>query len=133
MTGPPEPAGKRSAGGRIGLGQLGERLAADHLERHGYQILARNVRYRFGEIDLVVRQADTLACVEVRTRRGDAYGDPVATITGRKRASLLQSALAYYHGLADPPPCLRIDLIAVRFDGSGRFLDLEHLENIVEG
>ena len=122
-------------GGRTGLGRLGERLAAAHLERLGFQIRARNVRSPYGEIDLVAGRDDWLILVEVRTRRGDAFGDPVETLGPRKQARLRATALDYCNRLweAGAPAELswRIDLIAVRFDDRGRLIELEHLENVV--
>lgn len=132
MSHVPAPGGP--AANRAGLGRLGERLAAHHLESRGYQILARNFRWRFGEIDLIAQRDDWLAFVEVRTRRGTAFGDPTETLTPRKRARLRATA-EHYCQENEPvsTPNWRIDLIAVRFDGRGRLLDVEHLENVIEG
>ena len=54
---------------RHSLGRLGERLAAEHFERLGYTVLARNYRTRFGELDLVAADDYTLVFCEVKTRR----------------------------------------------------------------
>ncbi len=51
------------------LGRLGEDLAAAHLERLGYTVLARNHRTRHGELDIVATDGGTLVFVEVKTRR----------------------------------------------------------------
>ena len=124
-----------AVGGRAGLGRLGERLAAAHLERLGYQIRARNVRSPYGEIDLIAGRDDWLIFVEVRARRGASFGDPVETLGPRKQARLRATALDYCNRLweAGAPAELswRIDLIAVRFDDRGRLIELEHLENVV--
>jgi hypothetical protein len=62
-----------SADSRRVLGRRGEGLAAVHLERLGYAILARNVRTRYGEIDLIAFDGRTLAMIEVKTRRVGAH------------------------------------------------------------
>lgn len=121
------------ADSRAGLGQLGERLAADYLEQRGYVIRARNFRWRFGEIDLIAERDGLLVFVEVRTRRGDAYGDPAATLTPAKQERLRATAEYYCQQTAGCGPDRRIDLIAVRFAAGGRLAEIEHYESAVEG
>src|SRR3954469_12502612 len=91
------------------LGRLGERLAAHHLERLGYEVVARNHRTRHGELDLVAVDRDALVFVEVKTRRGsgvpwDALGTP-------KQRQVRRMALAYLNEVEDRPRRRR-----VRFD-----------------
>jgi putative endonuclease len=92
------------------VGAQAEALAARHLSARGLAIVARNVRNRFGEIDLVARDGDTLVFVEVRLRRSAAFGGAAASITAAKRARLRRAAEAYLAGLAEIPPC-RIDAV----------------------
>src|SRR4051794_41922501 len=66
------------------LGRFGEQLAAEHLERLGYRVIARNHRTRFGEIDLVVADDETIVFCEVKTRRA-ASGAPRDAPDERKR------------------------------------------------
>jgi hypothetical protein len=63
------------------LGRRGEDLATAYLRQQGYVILARNWRCPVGEIDIVAREGEILAFVEVRTRRGDRFGTPEESIT----------------------------------------------------
>ena len=71
------------------LGRLGEDLAAAHLERRGYEVVARNHRTRYGEIDLIGYDRHTLVFAEVKTRRAgsgapwDALGPRSATRCAR--------------------------------------------------
>jgi putative endonuclease len=111
------------------LGRLGERLAAEHLERLGCRIVSRNHRTRHGEIDLVACDGTTLIFVEVKTRRG--RGDPWDALHDAKRAQVRRMARAYLAERADRPraPLLRFDAIGVVVDGRGRLARLEHLEN----
>ncbi|NLU81530.1 YraN family protein [Rhodococcus sp. HNM0569] len=65
--------------GRVGL--RGEDLAAQFLTDAGIDVLARNWRSRFGEIDLVGADGDTVVFVEVKTRTGNGYGTPAEAVT----------------------------------------------------
>src|SRR5712691_11634711 len=83
---------KRMSRARKNLGDSGERVAALFLEQRGYKILERNFWTRGGEIDLIAEDADGIAFVEVRARRGDAMGAPEESLTPRKRARLIAMA-----------------------------------------
>lgn len=111
------------------LGQHGERLAAQHLERLGYEVVARNHRTRYGEIDLVAADADTLVIVEVKSRRGT--GSPWDSLDARKRAQVRRMGRAYLSDVVDRPRRRRVrfDAIGVRFDSRGAFTGLDHLES----
>jgi putative endonuclease len=91
-------------------GAQAEALAAAFLQARGLAIVARNVRSRFGEIDLVARDGDTLVFVEVRLRRSSRYGGAGESITAAKRARLVAAAETYLATLSHLPPC-RIDAI----------------------
>ena len=95
------------------MGRLGEQLAAEHFERLGWVIVARNFRTRAGQIDLVAREGATLVFVEVRMRRSQAFGGAAASITARKRERLAKAASAYLAMLGREPPC-RFDAILLR-------------------
>jgi putative endonuclease len=115
------------------LGAAGERLAARYLEGQGYRVVARNVRLPpWGEIDLVAERDGTLALVEVRVRRGQAFGGALASITPTKRARMVRAALAYLATLGDAAPPARIDVVAVTLDWLGRPVGIEHVINAVE-
>jgi len=76
-------------------GELGERIAADHLEHRGYSILARNFRTRYGELDLVAADECALVFCEVKTRvAGGSRGPagPLDAIGPRKRDRLRRMA-----------------------------------------
>ncbi len=95
-------------------GREAEARAAQHLERHGLRILARNYRCRGGEVDLVCRDGATLVFVEVRLRTHRDFGGAAASITPAKQRRI---ALAANHYLAGKPlPTCRFD--AVLLDGA---------------
>jgi putative endonuclease len=113
------------------LGELGERLAAEHLVRRGYEILERNYRTRWGELDIVAYDGRTLAFCEVKTRRtGYRAGTPFDAIGPRKRAQVRRIARRWLMERRDRPfaPEIRCDAIGVTFDGADRLVALEHLE-----
>jgi putative endonuclease len=117
---------------RQGLGRRGEELAAQHLMAKGYQMVARNWRCATGELDLVVRDADSLIFVEVRARRGRALGTPEESITLAKQARLIDLAEAYVQE-HDWTGAYRIDVVAIELDRQGRLLRMDHYENAVTG
>lgn len=117
---------------RRGLGRRGEDLAARHLTDKGYEIVARNWRCETGELDLVVKDNECLAFVEVRTRRGRAMGSPEESVTGTKQARLITLGEAYVQA-HDWEGDWRIDVVAVEMDLGGRLLRLDHYENAVTG
>ena len=111
------------------LGRAGERVAAQHLERLGYSIVARNHRTRFGEIDIVAADRRSLVFVEVKTRRG--RGRPWDALGERKQRQVRNMGLAFLTEVDDRPKrsSVRFDAIGVTFDAAGRLVSLDHLEN----
>jgi putative endonuclease len=120
---------------RQALGRRGEDLAADHLERAGWQIVARNYRVREGEIDLIAARGSTLAFCEVKTlvRRGQAGrgpANPVESVGYDKQARVRRMARRWLAaqdealGVAD----LRLDVIGVLLSPAGELLRLDHIE-----
>lgn len=111
-------------GTRQGLGRTGERLASEELIRQGYRILERNVRCSYGEIDLIAEDGEDLVFVEVKTRRGNAYGLPEEAVTLRKQQKLVQVATWYL----DLHQCMerswRIDVVAVQMSTQGKLEEI---------
>lgn len=106
------------------IGDGGEDLAVHYLEGKGHQILERNFRVSFGEIDIITLDRDTLVFIEVKKKTTDRYGAPGEMITAGKLEKIQRTAEAYIakHGLAEAN--CRID--AVLIDGKR----VELLENI---
>lgn len=112
------------------LGREGERLAAAHLERLGYEIVARNYRTRWGELDLVAWTAERLVFCEVKTRRlGSSH--PFAGLREPQCRRLRRMALTWLQEAESRPHAreLRFDVVGVTIDATGRLVALEHLEN----
>jgi putative endonuclease len=110
-------------------GRHGEDHAAEHFTRLGFQILARNHRTRYGEIDLVAHDGETLVFVEVKTRRSDRR-EPWENLHERKRSQVRRMAVTWLNECPERPhsKALRFDGIAVLVDSDGALLRLDHLE-----
>jgi putative endonuclease len=123
------------------LGAQGETIAAQMLEQQGLTIVERNWRCSVGEIDIVAQETGPddvrglsavpwLVIVEVRTRRGEAYGTALQSIIARKQTKLRQVGRTYVRhthwcGL------WRIDVVAIQMDSQGRVLSMEHIRHAV--
>lgn len=99
------------------LGQTAEANAERYLQSQGLKCVARNWRCRFGEIDLIMREGDTLVFVEVRMRSHADFGGAAASVDVGKQRKLLAAAKIYLSALADMPPC-RFDVIALTDHGA---------------
>lgn len=104
---------------RQALGQFGEKIAAEELERRGYEILARRYRTRHGEIDIVARDGETIVFVEVKARVTAEFGTAAEAVTAWKQRRLAVMATDYLarSGVA-PCPC-RFDVVAIDGVGDG--------------
>jgi putative endonuclease len=115
------------------VGRRGEEVAVAYLKQQGYSILVRNWRCSAGELDIVAREGETLAFVEVRTRRGDRYGTPEESITPAKQAKLVELAQTYLQENNLTDQNWRIDVVAVEMDRRGRVKRLNLIRNAVWG
>jgi putative endonuclease len=95
------------------VGQNGEDAAAAWYAGAGYEILDRNWRVREGELDLVVRNARTIAFCEVKTRRDDAFGSPAEAVTMRKQLRIRKLARSWLAAHDASASNLRFDVAAV--------------------
>lgn len=116
---------------RAELGALGEQLAAEHLAGLGLQILARNWRCRYGELDMIaVDPADgAVVFVEVKTRTGDGFGGLAYAVTEQKVRRLRRLAAAWLSGQDQRFAGVRIDVIGVRV-GRRRTPEISHLRGV---
>ncbi len=100
------------AGSRSRTGAAKESLAARYLERRGLRLIERNHRCRFGEIDLVMRDCDSLVFVEVRYRGSPRFGTPAETVDRRKQRRLIAAAGHWLQANPSVLPC-RFDVVAI--------------------
>ena len=96
------------------LGKFAEGRAEAHLKAHGLRLVARNVRSRFGEIDLIMRDAEVLVFVEVRSRSRSDFGSAADSITPAKQRRIVLAAREY---LARQPAHLHCRFDVVTLDG----------------
>lgn len=91
-------------------GACAEQLAALFLQQQGLKLLQQNYRCRYGEIDLILQDGDTLVFAEVRLRSRNDFGGAAASIDARKQARLAHTAQHFLATLKRIPPC-RFDAV----------------------
>jgi putative endonuclease len=106
---------------RVRLGESGETIACEAIEREGYTIRERRYRSRAGEIDIIAMDAGTVAFIEVKTRQGATFGAPADAVTPLKQLHIRLVAEDYLarHRLHDVP--CRFDVVCVTTDAQGRW------------
>lgn len=96
------------------IGAWGEEVAAQYLAAAGAELLGRNVRTAYGELDLIVKLQDMIVFIEVKTRTTDGFGWPETAVNRRKAEHLIHSAQAYLQAHVEFTEAWRIDVIAIR-------------------
>lgn len=96
------------------MGEQSEQMACTFFQRQGFMLIAKNHHCRFGEIDLVMQDGQTLVFIEVRERNSDKFGSAIDSITARKQKKIIATA---QHFLAQHPkhqlqPC-RFDVVGI--------------------
>lgn len=94
------------------IGQQAEDRALAYLQAQGLRLCERNFQIRRGEIDLIMREDDEVAFVEVRARSHSHFGDGIDSITPSKQRRLVAAASAWLQRRRDQPPT-RFDVIAI--------------------
>lgn len=122
----------------IDIGKLGESYSEKFLIAHGYLILQRNFHIRFGEIDIIAVDKNTipqqLIFVEVKTRTSDLFGLPQESITYQKREKMLKTALHFMNSSTQNLPHIwRMDAIAVKLTKNLQVTEIKHFKNILDG
>ncbi len=112
----------------VEIGRAAEQLAAEYLEAASYQIISRNWRNRWCEIDIVASRGQQIHIVEVKYRANTAYGYAAEYISHNKSARLIRSASAWRQANRHTGP-YQIDVITV--EGSLAQPQIEHLENVL--
>ncbi|MEJ9079269.1 YraN family protein [Gordonia malaquae] len=109
-----ENAGRRDRRGQIG--RLGEDVAAEYISGLGWQVLARNWRTRYGELDLIAADGRTLIIVEVKTRASRTFVDPVAAVTPQKLRTMRLVTRQWLAEQSEFWPVIRFDIVSIRLD-----------------
>jgi len=114
------------------IGRAAEDLVAAQLTDSGWEIVERNARTRYGELDIVARDGRALVFVEVKAgRQGSAFGPerPILGVDRRKQLRVRRLATAWMGERRDAPyyDRIRFDAVGVSFDRDGRAVDVEHI------
>ncbi len=133
---------------RQDLGRWGERTASEYLMEQGYQIIERNARTQYGEIDIVAVQRtenpmnfnqsggkdiSIVVFVEVKTRTTDLFGPPEVSINTRKREHIISSSQAYLQSHPELDGDWRVDVIAIQCKAENSPFEITHFENAFSG
>ncbi len=106
-------------------GKQGEKLAKEHLENNGYQILETNYRYKKAEIDIIAVKNEILAIIEVKTRTSTHFGEPESFVNNKKIKLILEATNAYINE-KDIDYEVSLDIISVVI---GKTNEINHITN----
>jgi len=115
--------------GRISLGKKGEEIAVNFLQKQGYKILERNFKKRYGEIDIVALDGNSLVFIEVKTRFSEEYGSPEESVTSWKLRQIAKTGEFYKLLHPEFPDLLRIDVVAVELTSQGEVKEIRLIKN----
>lgn len=122
--------GIRAQGDADEIGQWGEKIAARELRRKRYRIIGKRVRVGTrDEIDIVARDGEVLVFVEVKTRAGEAFGRPSASVDRKKRHTMSRAAVRYLKRLGTPDVYFRFDVVEVIGTMGGPEIRVNHIQN----
>lgn len=105
---------KKLKANTLGIGKEHEDLACEYLKQQGLQLKASNVRFKVGEIDLIMLDKEQLVFIEVRFRQGNLFGGAAASVDHFKQTKLIKAASLYLQQeFGNNPPSCRFDVIAM--------------------
>jgi putative endonuclease len=107
-------------------GLAGESRAVQYLQKQGMELVRKRYRASGGEIDLIMRDGDTLVCVEVKLRNTGASGEGLMAVTAQKRRRIVKTAL-YYLAEHDHNGPVRFDVVEETANG------LQHIKDAFHG
>ncbi|TDG94924.1 YraN family protein [Cardinium endosymbiont of Culicoides punctatus] len=109
------------------FGQYAEEIAANYLEKKGFEILVQNFRYKRFEIDLIARHKNITVFVEVKARKNNLFGNP-EDFVNKKKIRRLRIAAEYYLYTHDCSQLIRFDIISILKNKENEF-EIIHLED----
>jgi putative endonuclease len=112
------------------LGEKGEDIAAAFLKKKGYNLLFRNYKCSFGEIDIIAKHKKILSFIEVKTRSTKKYGLPQEAVTPAKQTKISRVALEFVQRYKMDNRAARFDVVSVQYLNGGYEVDL--IENAFE-
>lgn len=110
-------------------GKFGEDITADYLCKNGFKIITRNYHSRYGEIDIIAKDSEFIAFVEVKARNEKALERPAAAVTAAKRRKIIQTALIFLSEFEyDLQP--RFDVCEITIDSrTDMLIELNYIES----
>jgi putative endonuclease len=112
---------------KIKTGTKGETLAADFLKKKGFEIVARNYRFKHAEIDLIIKRENWLIFVEVKTRSSTSFGEPEDFVDENKSRKIFEAAEEYIFS-TNWLGHIRFDIVSVKL---GAQIAIEHFEDAI--
>lgn len=113
------------------IGRWGEELAANYLQDQGYEIIGRNERTPYGELDLIARLADLVVFIEVKTRFSETFGLPEISVNQSKTRHIHDSVQFYLQNHSEMDYAWRVDVIAIRRRAAGIPPEIVVFENAI--
>jgi len=111
------------------FGDLGEKLAAKYLKKHGYKILCKNYKCKLGEVDIIARASDEIVFIEVKTRASDPYLSGMYNVDNRKQFHIMRTAV-WYMEQSDCKLQPRFDIIEMEIDrDTAQLISVNHIES----
>ncbi|MCM1195042.1 MAG: YraN family protein [Corallococcus sp.] len=95
------------------IGVAGEDCAVKYLQKHGYTILERNFKCKFGEIDIVATHKRFVVFIEVKSRKNDAFGQPREAVTDYKQSRIISCATYWLYLRKRTGVPIRFDVVEV--------------------
>lgn len=111
-------------------GQWAESAAVAYLTKEGYEIVARNWRCRFGEIDIIASYKNTIVFVEVRSRMGTRFGSIRESVDAKKQRKVRSIASLYLHGIGHPDRPVRCDVVLIQWITPPDQYELTHMQGV---
>lgn len=111
------------------VGRYGEDVVTEFLQKSGYTILDKNFRCRLGEIDIIAKEMDTIAFIEVKTRKNLAFGYPSESVTQSKQMRIRRVAQYYIlkYGLSNK--LFRFDVVEVYINSNNTVEKINVIKN----
>ncbi len=97
------------------FGEESEIQAMKYLKKKGYRILQQNYRNRLGEIDIIAKEKNVIAFIEVKAKRSNYYGHPKYAVTPKKQKKISMVALSYLKQTKQMQTSARFDVVTVQF------------------
>ncbi len=114
------------------LGMYGEETAVKFLENNGYTILTTNYSCRFGEIDIVAADGDTVAFIEVKTRSSNKFGQPSEAVNYPKQMKIIKTALHYITNKKLTDYMSRFDIVEISVDAYNKASEIVLIRDAFE-